>query len=178
MSPGSYCRQLGGSIFAQGSSLQYQENRSPVRLTCPELVVCRLERLTRSWKARGLSHLQLFFCSQVLSNICPIYERKAAHHSRKGELLRLRCGHISSNCGKWRVVTGSRKMISCKRSHRISSLMPETLYIRMSPQMCFEMIPCIRSQSNDNRRFIADVGIVAPTFPFPLLLPFGAIVES
>jgi hypothetical protein len=48
----------------------------------------------------------------VLSNICPIYERKAAHHSRKGELLLLRCGQISWHCEKWRVVTGSRKIIS------------------------------------------------------------------
>jgi hypothetical protein len=31
--------------------------------------------------ARGLSHLQLFIPSRVLSNICPIYQRKAAHHS-------------------------------------------------------------------------------------------------
>jgi hypothetical protein len=39
-SPGLYCQQLGGLIFPLRSSLPYQENRSPVRLTFPELVLC------------------------------------------------------------------------------------------------------------------------------------------
>jgi hypothetical protein len=60
----------------------------------------------------GLSHLQLFIRSWVLSNICLIYEQKAAHHSRKRELLLVWCSHISWNCEKWQVVTGSRKIIS------------------------------------------------------------------
>jgi hypothetical protein len=54
----------------------------------------------------------LFIWLRVVSNICPIYERKAAHHSRKGELLLQQCGHMSWNCEKWRVMTGSRKIIS------------------------------------------------------------------
>jgi hypothetical protein len=45
-SPGSHCRQLGSSIFALRSLPLYQEKRSPVPLTFPELVVCRLERST------------------------------------------------------------------------------------------------------------------------------------
>jgi hypothetical protein len=45
-SPGLYCQQLGGSIFALSSSLPYQEKRSPVRLTNPKWVVCGLERST------------------------------------------------------------------------------------------------------------------------------------
>jgi hypothetical protein len=44
--PGLYCRQLSGSIFALRSALLYQEKRSQVRLTFPELVVCGLERST------------------------------------------------------------------------------------------------------------------------------------
>jgi hypothetical protein len=56
--------------------------------------------------------------------------------------------------------------------------MPQTLYIRMSPQTCSEMNPIIRSLSNDKRRVITDVGIFALAFPCPLLLPFGAIAVS
>jgi len=44
--------------------------------------------------------------------------------------------------------------------------------------MCSEMKPCIRSRSNDKCQFITDVGIFALAFPFPLLLPFGAIAVS
>jgi hypothetical protein len=36
-----------------------------------------------------------------LSNICPIYERKAALHSQKSQLLLLRCGYISWNWETW-----------------------------------------------------------------------------
>jgi len=46
------------------------------------------------------------------------------------------------------------------------------------PQMSSEMNLFIRSQSNDKRRFITDVGIFALVFPFPLLLPLGAIAVS
>jgi len=56
--------------------------------------------------------------------------------------------------------------------------MPQALYIRMSPRMCSEMNPFIRSQSKDSRRFITNVGIFALAFPFPLQLPFGAIAVS
>jgi hypothetical protein len=45
-SPGFYCLQRRGSIFALRTSLPYQENHSPVHLTFPELVVCGLERST------------------------------------------------------------------------------------------------------------------------------------
>jgi len=151
-----------------------------VRVTFLEIVVCGLEQSTWSLKAEGLSHLQLFIWSWVLSNIYPIYKRKAAHHSRKGKLLLLHCGHISWNCEKWRVVTGSRKIILLKRSHALSSLTPQTLYIRMSPRMCSEMNPFIRSWSNDRRRFITDVGIfaLAVAFPFSFWLPFDLIAVS
>ena len=44
--------------------------------------------------------------------------------------------------------------------------------------MCSEMNPFIRSQFNDRCGFITDVGIFALTFPFPLLLPFGAITVN
>jgi hypothetical protein len=56
--------------------------------------------------------------------------------------------------------------------------MPETFYVRMSPQRRAEMNPCIRSQSNDSRRVLPDVGINALACPFTLLLPFGAIAAS
>ena len=58
--PGLYWQQLGGSIFALRSSLPYQEKRSLVHLTFPELVFRWLERSTWSLKAQGLSHLHLF----------------------------------------------------------------------------------------------------------------------
>jgi len=111
-SPWLYCWQHGGSIITLTSLTPYQVNPSRVRLTFPELFVCGLEQSTWSPKARGLSHLQLFIWSRVLSNLCCLYERNATHHSRKGELLLLQWGHISRNCEKWRVVTGSRKVIS------------------------------------------------------------------
>jgi hypothetical protein len=78
----------------------------------PELVVCGLERLGSSPKTLRCSHLQLFIWSQVLSNICPGYERKVAHNSRNTKFQLLRCGHMTWNCEKWRVATGSRKIIS------------------------------------------------------------------
>jgi len=58
LSPSLYCQQHGSSIFALRSSLPYQEKRSPVRWTFPELLVCGLQRSTCSPKVRGLSHLQ------------------------------------------------------------------------------------------------------------------------
>ena len=64
------------------------------------------------------------------------------------------------------------------RSQALSSLTPQTLYIHMSPWMCSEMNPFIRSQSNDRHWFITDVSIISLAFPFPLLLPFGAIAVS
>jgi hypothetical protein len=42
--PGSYWRQIGGSICAQISSLPYQENHLLVSLTFPELVLGGLEQ--------------------------------------------------------------------------------------------------------------------------------------
>jgi len=111
-SPGLYYRQLGGSISALRSSLPYQEKHSLAQWIIPEVVTSNLERSTWSPKAPGLSHLQLFIWSRVLSNICPIYVRKASFHSRKGELLVLLCGHIRWNCENRRVVTRSRKIIS------------------------------------------------------------------
>jgi len=45
-SPCLNCRQPGGSIFAMGSSLLYQEKRSMVRVTFPELVFGVFERST------------------------------------------------------------------------------------------------------------------------------------
>ena len=177
-SPGLNCRQLGGWILAQRSLLPYQHNHLPERLSFPVLVVYRLERLTWSPKARGLSHLQLLIWSRVLSNICHIYERKAAHHSRKGQLLLLRCGYISWNCEKWRVVTGSRKIISRRRSHALWSLTLQTFYIRMSPQMCSEMTLFLQSRSNHRHRFMTDVGSFGPSFRFPLWMPFGVMAVS
>jgi len=56
--------------------------------------------------------------------------------------------------------------------------MPQTLYIRMGPLMRSEMNPSIRTRFNNKRRFITNVGIFALAFPFPLLLPFGAIAVS
>jgi len=67
----------------------------------------------------------MFIRSQVLPNICPTYERKAAHHSRKRKHLHLGCGHISRNCEKWRVTTGSSKIILYTRSHALSSWTPK-----------------------------------------------------
>jgi len=123
--PGSYRWQLGGSICALRSSLVYKENHSMLHLSSRELVVCRLELSTRSLKAQGLSHLQMVIWSQVLLNICPIYERKAAHHSWKHELLLLWCSHISWNCETWWVVIGTRIIISWKRSHALWTLTPQ-----------------------------------------------------
>ena len=85
-SPGLYCWQLVGSISTLRSLLLYQEKRSPVHLSSPELVVCGLEWSTESPKVLELPHLQLFLWSQILSKICLIYKWKATHHSRKGEL--------------------------------------------------------------------------------------------
>jgi len=180
MPPGLYCQQLGGSIFALRSSLPYHEKRSQVRLTFPSLVVWWLERLAWSPKARGLSHLQLFIWLRVLSNICPIFERNAAHHSRNGELLLLWSGHIWWNCEKWQVVTGSKKNISWMRAHALSSVTTQTLQNHMSSIMCSKMNLWIRSRSNDCHHFITDVGIfaLAVTFPFPLWIRFGAIAVS
>jgi len=59
-SPRLYCWQLGDSILALGSSLLCQEKRTLVRMTFLKLVICGLEQLTWSPKARGLSHYQLF----------------------------------------------------------------------------------------------------------------------
>jgi len=177
-SAGLYCWQLGGSFFAMRSLLLYEEKCTPVRLTLPELVVCGFEPSTWSLMARGLSQLQLFIWSQVLPNIWPIHEQKAAHHSRKCELLLLRCCYISGNCEKWPVVNGSRKIISWKRSQALWSFTPQLLYTHMSPRMCSEMNPLIMSRSNTRHRFIIDVGIFALAFPFPLLLLFGAIAVS
>ena len=139
-----------------------------------------MERSNYSQKARGLSHLQLFIWPRVLCNICSIYEWKAAHHSWKGKLLLLPSGHTSWNCEKWRVVTGSRKIISEKGYHALASLTPQRLYIRMSPLMCCEMNPLIRSRSNDRCLFITHGGIfaLAVAFCFPLRLSFGTITAS
>ena len=112
---------------------------------CPEIITSvRRETLTGAFnlplavclligaielfpKARGLSHLQLIIWSRVLSNIFPIYEWKAAHHIRKGELIHLLCSQISWNGEKLPVVNGSRKSIFWKRSHAYSSLVPQPL---------------------------------------------------
>jgi len=168
-SPGLCCQQLGGSIIALRLLLLYQEKRSPVHFTFPERVVCGLECLTWSPNAWGLCHLEMFIWLRFLSIIYPIYQRKAAQHSRKGELLLLRCCHLSLNFGKWRFVTGSRKIVTWKRSHVLSSLMPETFYIHMSPLMGSEMNLFIWAQSNDWRQFITDVGIFPLTVAFPFL---------
>jgi hypothetical protein len=74
-----------------------------------------------------------------------MYERKAAHHSRKAELLLLWYGHISWNFEKWQVMTESGKIILQKRFHALSSFMEQVLYISMSPQICSEMKPFILS---------------------------------
>jgi len=113
-------------------------------------------------------------------NHLPIYEPNTAHHSRNGELLLLWWGHISCNCEKWVVMSGSRKMISQTRRQVLSSLTPRALYIHMSPQMCSDMNHFIRSRFNDKGGFITNVGIfgLAVAFPFPLRLPFGAIAAS
>jgi len=111
-SPGLWFRQLGGSIFVLRSVLPYQEKRSPVDLTFPKLDFCRLERFTSSRTGCRSSHLQLFIWSWVVPNICPVYERKAAHDSENCEHRFLRCGHISWNCEQCWVMTGSRKIIS------------------------------------------------------------------
>jgi len=167
-------------MFALTSLQQYQETRSPVSITFPKLFVCGSEGSTGFPNTRGLSHLQMFIGWRGLSNICPINERKAAHHSQRGKHLLLWCGHISCNCEMWRVIMGSRKITSYKRSHALSSWMPQTLYIRMSPRMWFEMNPCIPSRSNNKCRFITDVGIfaLAVAFPNPLWVPFGAVAGS
>jgi hypothetical protein len=54
------------------------------------------------------------------------------------------------------------------------------LHICMSPWMCSGMNPCIRSQTNDWRQFIIDVGTfaLAVALLFPMGLPFGAIADS
>jgi len=58
--------------------------------------------------------------------------------------------------------------------------MPQTVYVRMSPQMCFEMNPLIRSCCNDSYQFLTNVDIFAlpVALHFPLRLPFGAIAVS
>jgi hypothetical protein len=58
--------------------------------------------------------------------------------------------------------------------------MLQTLYIRMSRRMCYEMNPFIWSLFNDRLRFITDVGIftLPVALPFPLGLPFGPITAS
>jgi len=66
-----------------------------VHLMIPKLVVSGMERSTWSPKPQGLSHLYLFIWSQGLLKICPVYEQKAAHHSRNGEHLPLRYSNIS-----------------------------------------------------------------------------------
>ena len=99
----------------------------------------------------------------------PIVERKAAHHCRKGELLVLRCSHPSWNCAKWQVVTGSRKIISWMKYQALLFLTPQTLYIRMRPQMYSEMNHLILSQSNNRHQFIADVSIFALAVAFPFI---------
>jgi len=65
-------------------------------------------------------------------------------------------------------------------SHNLSSLTPQTFYIRMSPRFCLVMHPFIRSRSSDRLWFITHVGIfaLAVAFPFTLQLPFGAIAVS
>jgi len=62
----------------------------------------------------------------------------------------------------------------------LSSLTPQTVYIRMSPQMCSEMNSIIWSQSNNRCWFINHVGIfaLAVAFPSPWRLPFGDIAVS
>jgi len=126
----------------------------------------------------GVVPSRIVLLSRVLSNICSICERNAALHSRKGELALLLCGHINWNWEMWRVVTASRKIIPWKRSHPLSSLTPQTLYIHICRQMGSEMNLFIRSQSNNRRWFITNVGISTLAFPFSFWLPFVAIAVS
>jgi len=60
-----------------------------------------------------------------------------------------------------------------KRSHALSSLMPQLLYINMGPQMCTEMNPFIWSGSNDRCRFITIVGICALAVELHILVSAG-----
>jgi hypothetical protein len=71
-------------------------------------------------------------------------------------------------------------IVSYKMSQALSALTLQTLYILMSPHMRSEMNPFIRFRTNYWCRFITDVGIfaLAVAFPFPVLLPFGAIAVS
>jgi len=113
------------------------------------------------------------FVPRCLSNICLIYERKTAPHVWNGKQLLLRCHHISWNCEKWWVVTGSRMIISLKRSHALSSLRPQTWYV--CQWICSEMNPWKQSQYNNRCWFSTDEGIfaLAVAYPFSMLLPNG-----
>ena len=128
----------------------------------------------------GVYQLQLFIWSQVLPNFGPIYERNTAHHSRTGELLLLLYSHISWNCNRGRVATGSRDIISLKRSQALISLTLQTFHICGSPRMCSQTnsgiwcgSPHQASICNRCQHFPLPV---ASTFPFQL--PFGAIAAS
>jgi len=81
---------------------------------------------------------------------------------------------------KWRVMIGSRMILSWKRHQALASVTPQPWYIRMSPQILSEMNPFIRSRSNDRSQFIIDVGIFTLIlgFCFPLRLPISAIAPS
>jgi len=173
---GLYCWQLCGSISARRLSLPYQEKHLQLNWSFQKLVVCRLEQSAWSLKVVRLSRLQMFLSSRVWSNICARYEWKTADHSRNGEHLLLPCGHTKWNCEKLEVVTGSRKIISQARSHTLTLLILHRLYIRMSPQLFFEMNTTIQSHTNNRCRFITVPGIVAlaVAFQFPLCLLFNA----
>jgi len=66
------------------------------------------------------------------------------------------------------------------RSHALTSLMPQTVYIPMSPPMDSGMNHLIWSRSNNWCRFITYVGnfALAVGLPFPLRLAIGAIAVS
>lgn len=159
--------QLGGSFLALISSLPYQENGTPVRLTVLKMVVSGLEQSTASQMARNLSHLELFIWSQVLFIICHIYLKKAAHHSGIGELLLLRFSQIHLKCESWQVVTGSRKMISSCRPQVLSSLTLQRMYIRMCPLIRDTSHPSTQSRLNDRHRFLTHVSIFPSTVAIP-----------
>jgi hypothetical protein len=58
--------------------------------------------------------------------------------------------------------------------------MPQTSYIHISPEMCSQIHPFIRSLYNTRSWFITDVGIFAPSVAscLPLPLPLGAVYVS
>jgi len=66
------------------------------------------------------------------------------------------------------------------RFHDFSSMMQQTLFICMSPQMCSEMNPWLQSSYTDRCPFITDVGIfaVSVAIPCPWQLPCNAIAVS